>query len=520
MASFTTNKNLEKPANGEYVDQWDVPLNGDMNIIDAAFGGVTSLNATSGSANLSTAANTSYLNLALNITGAISANVIYTIPSGVGGSWVVRNATTDATGGPWSVIVASGGGGSNVAPLRGKNVLIWSDGTNIRNVDENVESIGTVTSVAVSGGTTGLTANGSPITTNGTITLGGVLNVASGGTNLTAFGTGVSGALSANAIGTGAMVLQSNATLITPAIGTPSSGNLVNTTGLPIANTTGTLAVNRGGTGSTTLTANNLLVGNGTSSVAVLAPGTTGNVVTSNGTHWNSQAFSSDGRLIRAPQVLTSGVSYTTPVNCTDIYVEAVGGGGGGGGADVTENTATSAAGGGGSGGYSAKYFAVTGNTAYTYAIGAGGAGGAANGGANGVIGQNTTFTVSGVTITAAGGGFGSGAGNDKSGDNLSPGGEGGTASNGDINVSGNIGSTGFQTDKNRAIGGNGGPSYFGGSGRGGTRANGTASLVGNVTVTAGTFGGGGGGAATGSSQSGTAGGAGGNGVIRIWEFT
>lgn len=41
---------------------------------------------------------------------------------------------------------------------------------------------GTVTSVDVSGGTTGLTTSGGPITSSGTITLGGVLNVANGGT--------------------------------------------------------------------------------------------------------------------------------------------------------------------------------------------------------------------------------------------------------------------------------------------------------------------------------------------------
>jgi hypothetical protein len=44
---------------------------------------------------------------------------------------------------------------------------------------------GTVTSVALSGGTTGLTTTGSPITTSGTITLGGTLAVANGGTGVT-----------------------------------------------------------------------------------------------------------------------------------------------------------------------------------------------------------------------------------------------------------------------------------------------------------------------------------------------
>jgi len=45
---------------------------------------------------------------------------------------------------------------------------------------------GTVTSVAASGGTTGLTFSGSPITTSGTLVLGGTLAFTNGGTGLTA----------------------------------------------------------------------------------------------------------------------------------------------------------------------------------------------------------------------------------------------------------------------------------------------------------------------------------------------
>jgi hypothetical protein len=44
---------------------------------------------------------------------------------------------------------------------------------------------GTVTSVNVSGGTTGLTTSGGPVTTSGTITMAGTLNVANGGTGAT-----------------------------------------------------------------------------------------------------------------------------------------------------------------------------------------------------------------------------------------------------------------------------------------------------------------------------------------------
>jgi hypothetical protein len=46
-------------------------------------------------------------------------------------------------------------------------------------------------------------------------------------------------------------LLFTSPTLVTPALGTPASGVLTNCTGLPIANTTGTLAVAKGGTGIT-----------------------------------------------------------------------------------------------------------------------------------------------------------------------------------------------------------------------------------------------------------------------------
>jgi len=85
-----------------------------------------------------------------------------------------------------------------------------------------------------------------------------------------------------------------------------SAGSLTLGTALPIAsggtgststtyanltaNVTGTLPVANGGTGAATLTANNVILGNGSSAVAFVAPGTTGNLLTSNGTTWTSTA--------------------------------------------------------------------------------------------------------------------------------------------------------------------------------------------------------------------------------------
>lgn len=48
------------------------------------------------------------------------------------------------------------------------------------------------------------------------------------------------------------------------------------------------LPVASGGIGTTSLTANNVLLGNGTSAIQVVAPGASGNVLTSNGTTWAS----------------------------------------------------------------------------------------------------------------------------------------------------------------------------------------------------------------------------------------
>jgi hypothetical protein len=67
---------------------------------------------------------------------------------------------------------------------------------------------------------------------------------------------------------------------------TDASKNLVST---------GTLGVDQGGTGLTTLTANNVILGNGTSTPSFVAPSTNGNILTSNGTTWVSSTPAASG---------------------------------------------------------------------------------------------------------------------------------------------------------------------------------------------------------------------------------
>lgn len=65
---------------------------------------------------------------------------------------------------------------------------------------------------------------------------------------------------------------------------------VTNTINAATVNLTNALGVASGGTGRATLTANNVVLGNGTTAVNFVAPGTSGNVLTSNGTTWVSQA--------------------------------------------------------------------------------------------------------------------------------------------------------------------------------------------------------------------------------------
>ena len=145
VSSYTPNKRLEKPANGDYVDTWQVPVNGDMDVLDQALGGTTFLNATGGSAVLTVA---DYRAMAISISGAMSGNVTYTIPAGVGGCWIVYNGTTDSVGtGPWAITFASGGGGTTLTIRRGFNTTIYSDGTNIRLADNSATAGGVNTNI-------------------------------------------------------------------------------------------------------------------------------------------------------------------------------------------------------------------------------------------------------------------------------------------------------------------------------------------------------------------------------------
>jgi hypothetical protein len=146
----------------------------------------------------------------------------------------------------------------------------------------------TIPNTAITGLGTMSTQNANSVTITG-----GAINGTTVGTSSAAAGTFTFLTATTSYLGTVSTGTWQGTTIGTAYGGTGltsfTSGGAVYATSSS-ALTTGTLPVGSGGTGATTLTVNNVLLGNGTSALQVVAPGTAGNVLTSNGTTWVSQA--------------------------------------------------------------------------------------------------------------------------------------------------------------------------------------------------------------------------------------
>src|SRR3569832_1442092 len=104
----TTNISLSVPARGSNVGTWDAPLNGDMTIIDACFGTVTTV-ALSNVSPVALSATQAQANV-LRFTGTLTANVTVTIPAIVKG-WTVDN---QCTVGVYGVFLQNVSGGQQI----------------------------------------------------------------------------------------------------------------------------------------------------------------------------------------------------------------------------------------------------------------------------------------------------------------------------------------------------------------------------------------------------------------------
>jgi len=181
----------------------------------------------------------------------------------------------------------------------------------------------------------------------------------------------------------GSLILQT-----TNSLGAATTALTINTT--QVVSLVNALPAGSGGTGANTLTAESVVIGNGTSSVKFVAPGTASNVLTSNGTAWVSQAAAAGGGDY-IMQVFTSPGTWTKAAGLKAIRVTVIGGGGG----------ANASPGAGGTSSFGAPAFlSATGGSGATAGTGSGGQLNSPGGkGATGL-----PFTCSAIYTTMGGG--------------------------------------------------------------------------------------------------------------------
>jgi hypothetical protein len=233
MAStYSSNLKIELIGTGEQAGTWGLTTNTNLGTaLEQAIVGKadvamssTTVTLTLSDSNAAQDARAIYLNL----TGAPGGAAVLEVPA-VEKPYIVKNGTDQQ-------VTVKVSGQTGVAVPTTKTMWLYNNGTDVVDAITNLPvgttvggtaistTNGTVTSVDVSGGTTGLTTSGGPVTGSGTITLAGTLAVANGGTGITSFGAGVATFLgtpsSANLAaavtdetGTGALVFGSNPTL-------------------------------------------------------------------------------------------------------------------------------------------------------------------------------------------------------------------------------------------------------------------------------------------------------------------
>jgi len=257
MASTYSDLKIELIATGEQSGVWGNTTNTNLGTaLQEAITGSADVTFSSGNVTLTlTDTNAAQVgrNLRLNLTGTTGGARDLVLPA-IEKLYLINNGTADT-------ITCKNASGTTVAVPAATSTFIYNTSTNVVDATSYLS----------------------------TLSLGSALAVTSGGT----------GSTTASAART--------------ALGTAKSGansDITSLTGLTTA-----LTVAQGGTGAATHTASSVLIGEGTAAISSVAPGTSGNVLTSNGSDWTSAAaaaFDTGTRMIFAQNAAPTGWSKDT----------------------------------------------------------------------------------------------------------------------------------------------------------------------------------------------------------------
>ena len=254
--------------------------------------------------------NTIYKTTLATMPGFGKDGTVTSVGSGAGltGGAITASGTlaVDYAGADNVVLAAADG---TAVTLAGTDKVIFSDATDSNAKFANLSQVatyinagaGSVTSVDVSGGTTGLTTSGGPITSNGTITLAGTLTEANGGTGTGSYTKGdilfsdATNSLAKLGIGGNGQRLAVSSTGVVEWVNDSGSGvtsieitetgNALTITGGPIT-TSGTINIAGAGSSSQVILGD-LTLGSytqGTVTSVATGPGLKGGTITATGT--------------------------------------------------------------------------------------------------------------------------------------------------------------------------------------------------------------------------------------------
>lgn len=259
-STYTSNNKIQKIATGEQSGSWGNTTNTNFDLFDTAIDGFVSvtLSGTTHTLNIPDGSAGDGRNKVLVFTGTLAAtNTISVTPNTVKKHYYVQNNTTGSQN-----IVISQGSGSSVTVKPGYSSIVYLDGAGssaaVKEVLTSLKLTALIeaTGAVLNGSSSGSTTLQASATASGTITLPAATDTLVGKATTDTFtnktfdtaGTGnvlrINGTQVSAVTGSGSVVLATSPTLVTPLLGTPTSGTLTNCTGLPISTGVSGLAAN------------------------------------------------------------------------------------------------------------------------------------------------------------------------------------------------------------------------------------------------------------------------------------